>query len=73
MSGPRNRPGKARGDALRQQICALLEKQSPLAAPLKAREIHTRLNCPQAVRTVQWHLQQIRCAARNLSTPTDAP
>ena len=70
MSGPpRNRKGFERGQTLRAEIRAMLEAHSPLAPPLTGKEIQARLSRWAHVRTVQWHVQQIRCAQRNLSTP----
>jgi hypothetical protein len=61
MSGPRNREAFARGQALRAEICAMLEARPPLARPLTARAIRSRLACRPlpSLRTVQWHLQAI--------------
>ena len=62
MSGPRNREAFERGQALRAEIRALLERHSPLARPLTAREILARLSRRASERTVRWHVAQIRQA-----------
>lgn len=73
MTGPpRNRKGFERGQRLRAEIRAMLEAHSPLAPPLSGKEIQARLTSfgyKLELRTVQWHVQQIRCAQRNLSNP----
>jgi hypothetical protein len=65
VSPPRNRQAFDRGQALRAEIRALLERHSPLARPLTARDILARLKggALPSERTVQWHMQAIRASA----------
>ena len=62
---PRNKLLYAQGRALRDEILALLLRHSPLAAPLTAKLIQSRLTRTPlpSLRTIQWHIQAIRGAA----------
>ena len=63
VANPRNRPAFDRGHAVREQIRRSLIEHDPLALPLTAKALRTRL-CPWlAERTVAWHIRQIRLEA----------
>jgi hypothetical protein len=62
-----------RARRLRAKIRALLEAHPPLLPPLSAKEIRARLAPPRpALRTVQWHVRQIRLAAELADLRADA-
>lgn len=61
MTGPRNRASYDRGQAIRAEIYALLERHPATALPLTWKQIRPQLSRPLAERTIQWHLRQIRC------------
>jgi hypothetical protein len=64
-AAPRNPRAVARGQALRAEIRAMLEQHPPLLPPLAAKDILRRLSRRPlpSVRTVRWHVSQIRLAA----------
>lgn len=73
MSGPRNLKAVRRAQRLRAKIRALLEERPPLLPPLSDKEIRSRLAPPRpALRTVQWHVRQIRLEAELANLGADA-
>ena len=59
-TGPRNLIAFERSQASRAEILGHLERHSPTAPPLTAKQIIPRLSRPLSERTVQWHLRKIR-------------
>jgi hypothetical protein len=57
---PRNLVAYEQGQAVRQEIRALLERNAPTAPPLTAKQIMPRLSRMLSARTVQWHMREIR-------------
>jgi repressor of nif and glnA expression len=60
MTTPRNRLQWEAGQAIRAEIRQILFERNPLSHPLTAEQIGWRLSREISVRTIRWHLQQIR-------------
>ena len=56
-----NEERKAQGAALRAEIRQIIDAEPKLSS----REVHAKLTKPRALRTVQWHLQNIRATRRH--------
>jgi hypothetical protein len=63
---PRNMPLYEQGQALRREICDMLQCHSPIAPPLTAKLIRGRLSKNRrhtpSLRAIQWHVRAIRGA-----------
>ena len=57
---PRNMASYEQGRLIRQEIRGLLERHSPTAPPLTAKQIIPQLSRQLSERTAQWHLREIR-------------
>jgi len=64
VTGPRNRKALERSQEVREEIRRMLLEHPPLAPPLTAKEVRTRLGArAPSLRAVQWHVQAIRVGA----------
>jgi hypothetical protein len=59
---PRNKVALQRGQAVRAEIRAALERHPPAATPLTAKQIRPLLSRTISERTIQWHVRQINIA-----------
>jgi hypothetical protein len=69
MVAARNKQLYAQGQAVRADIRSILEQHSPLLPPLTAKSIRLRLRRHSflALRTIQWHLHEIRSQTLRLA------
>ena len=69
MTRPRN-ARIARAQALRAEIRELLEQHPPLAPPLTAKHLQPLLTRCVELRTIRWHVQQLRAELPPRQFPT---
>ena len=71
MTAPRNLKAFARSQGLREEIRVMLGQHPPLSPPLTAKHLQPRLSRRVELRTIQWHIQQIRLQAELESLRAD--